>query len=64
VESDESMGVLKKKLNQGSEYTDELHSKMRRVEQLEYKLEKMVEQAETDRGYIEILKEKIKNLEK
>jgi hypothetical protein len=29
---------------------------MRRVEQLEFKIEKMVEQAETDRGYIEILK--------
>jgi hypothetical protein len=58
------MGVLQKKLTQGSEYNDELHMKMRRVEQLEFKLEKMTEQAETDRGYIDILKEKIKTGEK
>lgn len=36
---------------------------MKRVEQLEYKIEKMTEQAQTDRGYIDLLKEKIKEYE-
>lgn len=56
------MIVLQKKLNQGSQHNDDLLRKMKRVEQLEYKIEKMTEQAETDRGFIEILKDKIKGL--
>lgn len=35
---------------------------MKRVEQLEYKIEKMTEQADTDRGYIELMKDKVKEL--
>lgn len=64
LHSDENMGVLQKKLNQGVQHNDQLHRKMKRVEQLEYKIQKMTEQADTDRGYIELMKEKVKDLEK
>ncbi len=32
------MGVLQKKLSQGAEYNDEILKKMKRVEQLEYRI--------------------------
>ena len=56
IQSDENMAILQKKLHEHVEYNDELHRKMKRVEQLEFKIEKMVSQAETDRSYIELLK--------
>lgn len=44
-------------MNEGENYIDELKRKMKRVEQLEFKMEKMAEQADNDREYIRQLKE-------
>lgn len=50
-------------MKEDAEHNDELLRKMRRVEQLEYRIDKMVQQAEMDRGLIEALKEKVKETE-
>ena len=54
--------TLQTKMNDGENYIDELKRKMRRVEQLEHRMEKMAEQADNDRGLIELLKDKNKEL--
>ena len=42
-------------MNEGENYIDELKRKMKRVEQLEYKMDKMAQQAENDREIIKNL---------
>lgn len=43
-------------MKEDAQHNDELLCRMRRVEQLDYRMEKMVQQAEADRGLIEALK--------
>ena len=47
-------------MNEGLDYQEELQRKLKRVEQLDLRMEKMKIQAEEDRGLIEMLKEKTK----
>ncbi len=47
-------------MHEGVEHNDELQGKLRRVEQLDYKMDKMLDQAQLDRDLIEALKETVK----
>ena len=51
-------------MSEGENYIDELKRKMKRVEQLEYKMQKMTNEAENDREYIKHLKDKNTQIEK
>ena len=50
-------------MSEGEDYIDQLKRKMKRVEQLEFKMEKMGEQAENDREYIRQLRDNSTRLE-
>lgn len=56
ISSNTELKTLQKKMNEGEDYIEELKRKMKRVEQLEFKMEKMAEQAENDREYIKQLR--------
>jgi TolA-binding protein len=57
LSTDAELRTLQKKLSEGEDYVEELKRKMKRVEQLEHKLEKAAEQALNDREYIRQLRE-------
>ena len=63
ISTDSDLKTLQKKMSEGENYIDELKRKMKRVEQLEFKMEKMTEQAENDREYIKHLKDNNAQLE-
>ena len=45
MSTDSELRIIQKKMGEGEDYIDELKKKMTRVEQLEYKMEKMTDQA-------------------
>lgn len=55
--------TLQSKMNEGQNYVEELRRKLRRIEQLEFKMEKMGQQAENDRLFIETLTDKNRRVE-